>query len=221
MNDNCINTIYEIIEARKYLIIFENENIILSQHEYNKEYFCIIKRIYFKFITDSIKECLEIINNIFHDTVQYKVNHAMVIYKTSVTSVANEIVKSLSYFYNTNKYTITNKSIMKFFESYSHEYLKKDLELFSFNSLQFNITKHVLQPKFEPLTLEDKNNIKCNINIFPIIKTTDPIAKFYNMKNNDIIRIIKDGIISYRIVKSDIFIKNEEDEIIDEIIDEN
>lgn len=78
------------------------------------------------------------------------------------------------------------------------------MELFSVSDLQFNITKHRLQPKsFRCLSKEENIEFKKEHGVkFPIIKHSDPISKFYNFKKNDIIEVIlKNDLIVYRIVR--------------------
>ena len=79
-----------------------------------------------------------------------------------------------------------------------------DIELFSKNELQFNITKHILQPKyFISLSFEESNAFKLKYGSrFATIKTSDAISRFYNFKKGHVIEIEKqDGIVEYRIVK--------------------
>lgn len=77
------------------------------------------------------------------------------------------------------------------------------IELFAEEDLQYNITKHYLQPKFERLVDEESEEFKKKYGVkFGILRSDRPIARFYNYQKGDVIRIIrKDGYISYRIVK--------------------
>jgi DNA-directed RNA polymerase I, II, and III subunit RPABC1 len=76
------------------------------------------------------------------------------------------------------------------------------IELFYSDDLQFNITKHRLQPIFEKLEEKEAENFKKKWAKFGTIKIEDPISKFYNYSKGDVIRIIrKDNTISYRIVR--------------------
>ena len=66
--------------------------------------------------------------------------------------------------------------------------------------LIFDITQHVLQPKFEKLKDEDANNY----NDHGSLLITDPITKWYDYQLNDVIKITKkSGAIYYRVVRSD------------------
>ena len=107
-----------------------------------------------------------------------KSNHCIIIYST-VTSMAKKIVETST---------------------------EKKFELFTVDSLQFNITKHRLVPKHirlsdtEAKSFKNKYGLNCET-----IKTDDPVSLFYYFKKGDIIKIIRedDGkeYITYRIVK--------------------
>jgi DNA-directed RNA polymerase subunit H (RpoH/RPB5) len=78
------------------------------------------------------------------------------------------------------------------------------MELFSIDELQFNITKHKLQPlKFIKLSKEEGTAFKKRYGVkFPFILKTDAIARFYNYHRGDVIEVWrKNGMIVYRIVK--------------------
>jgi len=77
-----------------------------------------------------------------------------------------------------------------------------DIELFHVNELQFNITKHELQPRFRKLNPEERVTIRNTIDVskFPKITRVDAIRKFYNFTQGDLIEITTDDIIRYRIV---------------------
>jgi DNA-directed RNA polymerase subunit H (RpoH/RPB5) len=110
-------------------------------------------------------------------TNEFGIKHLLIIYKDGVTAS-------------------TKKAI---------EQLQDDIyvELFAEENLQFNITKHRLQPVFQCLENDESKEFKLKYGVkFPIMKKDDPIACFYDYQKGDIIRIIrKNGIIDYRIVK--------------------
>ena len=65
-----------------------------------------------------------------------------------------------------------------------------EFELFSIDDLQYNITKHVLQPKFERLSEKEAQDFKKSYGIkFPVLRKDDPISRFYNYKRGDVIRV--------------------------------
>lgn len=78
------------------------------------------------------------------------------------------------------------------------------IELFPEINLQFNITKHVLQPKsFEKLPPKEAAEFKKTYGIkFPVLKHTGPISAFFDFEKGDVIKITrKNGLVVYRIVK--------------------
>jgi DNA-directed RNA polymerase subunit H (RpoH/RPB5) len=103
--------------------------------------------------------------------------HSIIVYQDTVTSM-------------------TNKSI--------EQSIDMEIELFCVDELQFNITKHRLQPSiFNRLSKEDAMIFKKTYgNKFPIMKSVDAVARFYNYKHGDIIEITnKEGLVNYRIVR--------------------
>jgi len=102
--------------------------------------------------------------------------HAIIIYKDGITAFTKKAI---------------DQSIeMKF-------------ELFAEEDLQYNITKHALQPEFNKITVTEAEQLKTNYGSkFPILRHDDPIRRFYNFEKNDIIKITrKSGYITYRLVK--------------------
>ena len=104
------------------------------------------------------------------------VTHSLVVYQDSVTAAANKINRDLE---NT------------------------EIELFSEEELQYNITKHRLQPKFEILECEEAEKFKKEYGTkFGTILRSDPIARFYFYQRGDVVKILrKDGYVDYRIVR--------------------
>jgi DNA-directed RNA polymerase subunit H (RpoH/RPB5) len=108
-----------------------------------------------------------------------EIKHGVIIYKDIITSVAKKLIETMT---------------------------ELKIELFNKNELQFNITKHRLQPKFELLeeSLYKKYKKQYGSSFLVMLKT-DPISKFYGYEKDAIIKITRNdnGIetISYRIVK--------------------
>tara|TARA_B100001093_G_C26500443_1_gene873095 strand:- start:142 stop:633 length:492 start_codon:yes stop_codon:yes gene_type:complete len=96
-------------------------------------------------------------------------------------------------------YTCITSSTQKLFQ----ELTNYEIELFNINELQFNITKHVLVPKHTKLSKHDTLEFTKRFGKkIPIMLVSDPIAKVYNYKKDDIIKIIRPrNEISYRICK--------------------
>lgn len=82
--------------------------------------------------------------------------------------------------------------------------IEMEIELFSKSELQFNITKHRLQPKsFQVLPHSEEIAFKKNFGVkFPVMRIGDPIARFYNYKKGNVIQILdKRDLVHYRIVR--------------------
>jgi DNA-directed RNA polymerase I, II, and III subunit RPABC1 len=137
--------------------------------------------------------------------------------------------KIITFFTNTPKFNVKNIQIyiavMNEMEIYHSIIVYKDgitaftkkaidqstelkFELFSQEDLQYNITKHYLQPIFILMPKEEIESFKANYGTkFPIMKKDDPIARFYDYQKGDIVRVIRSSIygqgesITYRIVK--------------------
>ena len=86
------------------------------------------------------------------------------------------------------------------------------VELFYTNEFGYNITKHKLVPKHilirrnEIDIIKDVENFHLNCKYFPVIKLSDPIARYYGAKTDDIFKIERFSpcsgkYISYRIVQ--------------------
>ena len=84
---------------------------------------------------------------------------------------------------------------------------KKWIEIFFFNELMFNPTKHCLVPKHILMTKKEKDAVlshySVNENLIPKILTTDRIARHLGLVPGDMLKIIRNegtiGNISYRI----------------------
>ena len=115
--------------------------------------------------------------NLLH---QMKMKHCIVIYTESVTSLAKKLIE--------------NSVDIK-------------IELFTSEELQYNLTKHRLNPIFERLSSEDMKEFKDTHGLrHPAILITDPVARFYDYQRGDVIRVIRKNdrdrnFTTFRIVK--------------------
>ena len=79
-----------------------------------------------------------------------------------------------------------------------------ELEVFKTRELVKNITKHILVPLHLKMDLKDKEDMLKKYKIktvsLPKINYDDPVRKFYNFKKGDIIKIMRQNGIAYRIV---------------------
>ena len=85
----------------------------------------------------------------------------------------------------------------------SLEIMEYDIELFSINELQIDITEHRLVPLHEHVTLKEKEELDKNYKgRISALLHTDAISRFYGFKRGQYIRITrKGGLVCYRIVK--------------------
>ena len=106
-------------------------------------------------------------------------NHSIIIYNETITSGAKKIIETAEI---------------------SHQIT---IECFDRAELQYNITKHRLQPEFLKCDETETAEIKAKWGSkLPVMLKVDPVARFYNYHRGDIIRITrKNGMITYRVVK--------------------
>ena len=80
-----------------------------------------------------------------------------------------------------------------------NNFLKKNnifIQIFSIESLMFNITEHSLVPKHEIISKSETDAIMMKYNIqsplqLPLILQSDPVAKFIGAKKGDVVKITK------------------------------
>ena len=86
---------------------------------------------------------------------------------------------------------------------------KTAYEVFKIAELKINIVDHILVPKHTVLTQEEGKSVLENYNAkkkdMPLISSTDPIARYYNMKPDNICKIERPSVMTgvapfYRIV---------------------
>lgn len=77
-----------------------------------------------------------------------------------------------------------------------------EFETFHLDTMQFDITKHVLYNPHERLTKEEVEALSMPTKKFPIILKSDPVCRYFHFQKGDTLRIRrKDGVIVYRIVR--------------------
>jgi DNA-directed RNA polymerase subunit H (RpoH/RPB5) len=128
------------------------------------------------FFSDSAKFNVKNIQMYITIMDELEILHSIIVYKDGVTA-------------------FTKKAI--------EQSLEMTFELFSEDDLQYNITKHRLQPKFDRLPEEEAIQFKKDFGSkFKILRKDDPIARFYFYQKGDVIRITySNNYIDYRIVK--------------------
>lgn len=133
---------------------------------------------------------------------QIKVNDDMkIIYHMKNKFIKNDLKKFLSTIEKDEDY----KHIIFIFKekiNNNNEKNIKDLlegvtyELFPIKNLLFNITKHSYVPKHELLSVDEANNIMKIYSIknksqFPIILKSDPVARYYDFKPGQLIKVYR------------------------------
>jgi DNA-directed RNA polymerases I, II, and III subunit RPABC1 len=71
----------------------------------------------------------------------------------------------------------------------------KHFQVFHENELVVNITRHELVPKHEPLSTEEKKFLLARYQLkpsqLPRIQQSDPVARYFGMQKDDVVKIIR------------------------------
>ena len=128
-------------------------------------------------------------------------------YKISSINKTSQIGEFITKYNNSYKFIIVddiNSKSIKIISGYS-----TPCEIFKISELMLCIVEHTLVPNHKVLTKEESNTVLneycARKRDMPLILTTDPIARFYNMKPDEICRITRPSILTveapfYRIV---------------------
>lgn len=159
-----VKTCMELFEARNYELVEQSPLRLLGRKPDGST-------ILLYFILRKIN--IEAIKHYYALIRQASCHHAILVYQTSVTSSAKNILKSMS--------MIT-------------------LELFTMDELTFNITQHTLVPKHE--VDDPERHSSMDLKNYPRIRRADPVCRFYGFTSGSILKITrKDGSLYYRVVK--------------------
>lgn len=128
-------------------------------------------------------------------------------YKISSINKNSPIGEFITKYYDEYKFLIVeniNQKSEKVITSY-----KTPCEIFKIAELKINIVDHILVPKHTVLTEEEGKLVLLTYNAkkkdMPLISSTDPIARYYNMKPDNICKIERPSVMTctapfYRIV---------------------
>ena len=81
----------------------------------------------------------------------------------------------------------------------------KNVEIFSYDFFLFSLPRHEYIPNHSPLTPQEKKDFLSHRNLFlnqlPLLRSNDPIVKYYGWKKDTIIKIQRPGWIVYRVIQ--------------------
>lgn len=78
------------------------------------------------------------------------------------------------------------------------------VQVFDYKRLMFNILEHRYIPKFKYISDYEVINLNLNKKQLPVILQSDPMAHYFNMKNEDIYEITRNNYKTYRICRGKI-----------------
>jgi DNA-directed RNA polymerase I, II, and III subunit RPABC1 len=163
-----------------------------------------IEENYLKNITNNeLNEFLK--NN--ENYIEMKINKDMLLlyYFQKVDSKNIEIIQKIINNFSKDsdvKVILVTKDKIKSNNLKNIKEFSNNIEIFNIKELLFNVYKHELVPKHEPITDKDEINnlIKKyklrNIHQFPLIMSKDPICKYLNIPKNVLIKITRPSITS-------------------------
>ena len=179
MASQVYQTCLELIQQRGYEIFLEEEDRIGAVKPEGD--------IFYVFLQDMAQFKISTLFEYMNMMKELDVYHIIAIYKEKATPKAVQTVELME------QTEITIKGVV---------FPPMTIELFAEEDLKYNITKHRLQPDFEKLDDNEAVDFKKQWGKYGTMKITDPIARFYNYKRGNVIRIKrKNGIIYYRIVR--------------------
>lgn len=163
------NVIKEMFNDRKYNIIKENNTdiiYILGNNDKNEK----ILAYYISEKTEMTqKKFVSLVNKLYKE-FNFNDNDKFIFVLTFLPQDSNDIPDKINEKFSSDK-----------------------IQLFHIKRLQFNITKHILSPKYIKLTESEIESLKKDYDLNNIAKIPifDPICKYYDMKTNDIFKIIR------------------------------
>ena len=180
----------QIIDIKKTIIkIFTNRGFI---NEENKEKY--MKKLVSD-ENDDMEYIVEIDNDKNYNTEipNKKIYIKIFDYKISSINKSSPIGEYISKYDKDYKFIIVqeiNSRSEDVIESY-----QTPVEIFKFNKLQSDITEHDLVPQHIVLTKEEGDKVlesyRARKRDMPLIRSNDAVAKYYNMKQDEIVKIIR------------------------------
>ena len=188
---------------KNIIIMFKNRGLIKEEN---------VDKYVKKLISDENDDMEYIINLDFESNYNTTIKNKKVFikmldYKISSVNKNSPIGEFLSKYHDEYKYIIVENINQKSEKIISH--YKTACEIFKTAELKINIVDHILVPKHIVLTQEESKFVLETYNAkkkdMPLISSTDPIARYYNMKADDICKIERASVMTcitpfYRIV---------------------
>ena len=173
--DRAIKTLTEMVSQRGYNITEQDDEKFIGLNKEGNALIVFLVPVC-KFSVDRFKEYVGKVDVLNGKLSRRYYNHCIIVYTDSITPMGKKLVAESD---------------------------DINVELFFIDELQYNITKHRLVPVHSRLNDTESKKFKKEFGLkHPSILTSDPIAKFYNYKRGDVIKIIRPcGFITHRIVK--------------------
>lgn len=183
-------TVLELLRDRGYVVLENEQDLDMPFEEfsqrfaaanYNRDSLTMLKQkeddsaeqIYVFFPEQAANQSLGVkpISQKSERMEQDGINRAIIVLKTGLTPHARQAIESLS------------------------QGERFRMEVFYENELLVNITNHVLVPKHEVLSPEDKKALllryKLKESQLPRIQKKDPIARYYGLSQGDVVKITR------------------------------
>ncbi len=188
---------------RNIIVMFKNRGFIKEEN---------VEKYIKKLISDENDDMEYIINLDFESNYNTTIKNKkvfikMIDYKIASVNRNSPIGEFLSKYHDEYKYIIVENINQKSEKIISH--YKTACEIFKTAELKINIVDHILVPKHIVLTQEESKLVLETYNAkkkdMPLISSSDPIARYYNMKSDDICKIERPSVMTcttpfYRIV---------------------
>lgn len=174
--------VFEMLDQRGYRVIEETEDYLFAKRSF-------FEKILIFFEKDTGLDTKNL-KKIISQAMEKGVKHMIIVYSGKITPAVSAILEK--------------ESFEKFDKKDEFDFTNIDIEIFERSELQFNITKHILQPTIiEKLNHVDREKLKSVTGLkIPYMLKKDPIARFFHFKRGDVIKMVRrDDTIVYRIVK--------------------
>lgn len=195
----------EMMLSRSYTVDQDLKNLLTASLDNFINYYTTLYTTGINNASQKIhSDFFHIFNNVYEDPATNQT--VGVLYAAAI--VGHEKIRTMSKksFLDLSNGLTTNKKIIISLlhpDTGVYEYLddpnNRNVEFFTYEDLYFNPTKHFLVPYHEVLSENEKNKFiyenGIRISTLPVIRRTDPIAKYYGAHVGDIIRIYRTSIL--------------------------